>query len=85
MVNWFVGNQHALGVFINFGKILLVAEFFERIYFPLPSLPTTQRDLSVRGRELSGSEVHDWKNAIRFVNLFLGKLPYYLFQQKMIS
>ena len=52
--------------------------------FPSSQSPYgTKRPL--RGRELSSSEMHDWINAIRFANLFLGKTQYYLFNQKMIS
>ena len=54
MVNWFVGNQHASGVFINFGNILLVAEFFKRIYAGLFGKQTISLfPVSLRHKETS--------------------------------
>lgn len=52
---------------------------------PRPSFfPSSQSPYDTK-RPQCGGEMHDWKNAITFANLFLGKTQYYLFNQKMIS
>ena len=85
-VNWFVGNQHTLGVFIwqNFASGRMFLKESMQVVLDHRLFPSSQSPYGTK-RPQCGGEMHDWKNAITFANLFLGKTQYYLFNQKMIS
>ena len=86
VVNWFVGNQHTLGVFIwqNFASGRMFLKESMQVVLDHRLFPSSQSPYDTK-RPQCGGEMHDWKNAITFANLFLGKTQYYLFNQKMIS